>query len=69
MFSAHLYTILVGGDNKETQFDEREKNPDIIANPGRIMHHLAEVDDLSLRNMEYVGFYEARHLFDMGSAY
>lgn len=53
----------------ETQFEELAQNPDIIiATPGRLMHHLAEVDDMTLRTVEYVVFDEADCLFDMGFA-
>ena len=44
------------------------KRPDVIVTtPGRLMHHLAEVDEMSLRPVEYVVFDEADHLFEMGS--
>jgi ATP-dependent RNA helicase DDX54/DBP10 len=61
--------LLVGGDSMETQFEELTKSPDvIIATPGRLMHHLAEVDEMSLRTVEYVVFDEADRLFEMGFA-
>lgn len=51
----------------ESQFEELAQNPDIIiATPGRLMHHLSEVDDMSLRTVEYVVFDEADCLFGMG---
>lgn len=60
-------SLLVGGDSMENQFEELAQNPDIIiATPGRLMHHLAEVDDMSLRTVEYVVFDEADCLFSMG---
>ncbi|CAI9108898.1 OLC1v1008601C2 [Oldenlandia corymbosa var. corymbosa] len=60
-------SLLVGGDSMENQFEELAQNPDvIIATPGRLMHHLSEVDDLSLRTVEYVVFDEADQLFEKG---
>ncbi|CAN0928534.1 Putative DEAD-box ATP-dependent RNA helicase 29, partial [Linum grandiflorum] len=62
-------SLLVGGDSMETQFEELAQNPDIIiATPGRLMHHLAEIDDISLKTVEYVVFDEADSLFGMGFA-
>ncbi|KHN24572.1 Putative DEAD-box ATP-dependent RNA helicase 29 [Glycine soja] len=62
-------SLLVGGDSMESQFEELAQSPDIIiATPGRLMHHLSEVDDMSLRSVEYVVFDEADCLFGMGFA-
>ncbi|KAK6939968.1 DEAD/DEAH box helicase domain [Dillenia turbinata] len=62
-------SLLVGGDSMESQFEELAQSPDIIiATPGRLMHHLSEVDDMSLRTVEYVVFDEADSLFGMGFA-
>ncbi|KAL6527519.1 putative DEAD-box ATP-dependent RNA helicase 29 [Orobanche gracilis] len=62
-------SLLVGGDSMESQFEELARNPDcIIAAPGRLMHHLEEIDDMSLRTVEYVVYDEAGCLFSMGFA-
>ncbi|GAA0159377.1 RNA helicase [Lithospermum erythrorhizon] len=59
--------LLVGGESMEGQFETLSHSPDvIIATPGRLMHHLAEVDDMSLRTVEYVVFDEADQLFEKG---
>ncbi|GLI58727.1 hypothetical protein VaNZ11_000480 [Volvox africanus] len=58
---------LVGGDAMELQFEELAANPDIIvATPGRLAHHLEEVDGLSLRAVEYCVVDEADRMFEMG---
>lgn len=58
--------LLVGGEHLETQFGLLAQNPDIIiATPGRLMHHLAEVG-MTLRSVETVVFDEADRLFEMG---
>ena len=60
---------LVGGDSMEAQFEELANNPDVlVATPGRLMHHLSEVEGMSLRGVEYVVFDEADRLFEMGFA-
>ncbi|KAL9666386.1 hypothetical protein QQ045_000716 [Rhodiola kirilowii] len=62
-------SLLVGGDSMEGQFEELAQSPDIIiATPGRLMHHLSEVEDMTLRTVEYVVFDEADCLFEMGFA-
>ncbi|MCL7048901.1 hypothetical protein MKW94_001622 [Papaver nudicaule] len=62
-------SLLVGGDSMESQFEELAQNPDIIiATPGRLLHHLSEIDDMSLRSVEYMVFDEADSLFGMGFA-
>ncbi|GAU46770.1 hypothetical protein TSUD_92650, partial [Trifolium subterraneum] len=68
-FTQELGHFTVGGDSMESQFEELSQSPDIIiATPGRLMHHLSEVDDMSLRKVEYVVFDEADCLFGMGFA-
>ena len=60
---------LVGGDAMEAQFAELAANPDVIvATPGRLLHHLEEVEGMSLSSVEYVVFDEADRLFEMGFA-
>lgn len=68
LFYADLrVSLLVGGDSMESQFEELAQNPDIIiATPGRLMHHLNEIEDMSLRTVEYVVFDEADRLFERG---
>lgn len=59
--------ILVGGDSMEAQFTELAAAPDIIvATPGRLMHHLTEIQGFSLKSVEYAVFDEADRLFEMG---
>ncbi|RLM61054.1 DEAD-box ATP-dependent RNA helicase 29 [Panicum miliaceum] len=62
-------SVIVGGDSMESQFEELAECPDIIiATPGRLMHHLNDVKDMTLRSVEYVVFDEADSLFSMGFA-
>ncbi|GLJ31466.1 hypothetical protein SUGI_0631470 [Cryptomeria japonica] len=52
-----------------TQFEEQaESLVVIITMSGRPMHHLAEVDEMSLQTMEYLLFDKANHLPEMGFA-
>eukprot|EP00878_Enallax_costatus_P034375 GHUV01038108.1.p1 GENE.GHUV01038108.1~~GHUV01038108.1.p1 ORF type:complete len:148 (+),score=33.46 GHUV01038108.1:113-556(+) len=61
--------VLVGGDAMEAQFAELAQNPDIIvATPGRLLHHLAEVQGFNLSGVEYCVFDEADRMFEMGFA-
>jgi ATP-dependent RNA helicase DDX54/DBP10 len=47
----------------DSQFEVLADNPDIIiATPGRFVHILDMVDDLSLRSVEYVVFDEADYM-------
>jgi len=60
---------LVGGDSMEAQFAELAAYPDVIvATPGRLAHHLDEIDGFGLRSVEYLVFDEADRLFEMGFA-
>ncbi|KAL1820211.1 hypothetical protein ACET3Z_015080 [Daucus carota] len=59
--------LLIGGDSRQSQCEELAQNPDIIvATPNRIMHHLFELKDLSLHDVEYVVFDEADSILNMG---
>jgi len=61
--------VLVGGDALEAQFEALAASPDVlIATPGRLLHHLAEVEGMSLRNVEIAVLDEADRLFEMGFA-
>ncbi|CAM9214411.1 unnamed protein product, partial [Hapterophycus canaliculatus] len=61
--------LLVGGDSMDKQFTALADNPDIIiATPGRLMHHLQEVPEFTLRGVEVIVFDEADRLFEMGFA-
>ena len=60
---------LVGGDSMETQFAELAAFPDtIVATPGRLMHHLKEIEGFTLSSVSYAVFDEADRLFEMGFA-
>ena len=61
--------VLVGGDSMEAQFAELAAAPDVlVATPGRLVHHLAEIDGFNLKSVEYLVFDEADRLFEMGFA-
>ncbi len=63
------FALIVGGDSMEKQFETLASNPDvIICTPGRLMHHLKEIKEFSLRSVEMVIFDEADRLFEMGFA-
>ncbi len=63
------FALIVGGDSMDKQFDALAANPDvIICTPGRLMHHLKEIKELSLKSVEMVIFDEADRLFEMGFA-
>uniref|UniRef100_A0A7S3XG40 RNA helicase n=1 Tax=Picocystis salinarum TaxID=88271 RepID=A0A7S3XG40_9CHLO len=60
---------LVGGQAMEEQFEQLAMDPDLlVVTPGRLLHHLEEVEGMSLRNVECVVFDEADRLFEMGFA-
>ncbi|KAG5182404.1 P-loop containing nucleoside triphosphate hydrolase protein [Tribonema minus] len=68
-FTSLRFALLVGGDSMDKQFEALANNPDvIIATPGRLMHHLQEVPDFTLKAVEIVVFDEADRLFEMGFA-
>eukprot|EP00775_Hariotina_reticulata_P000942 gene942-1267_t len=53
----------------EAQFAELAQNPDVIvATPGRLLHHLAEVQGFNLSAVEFCVFDEADRMFEMGFA-
>lgn len=52
------HCLLVGGDSMEEQFQNLASNPDtIIGTPGRVMHHMDEVN----RNPAFPGTSEPSH--------
>ena len=58
---------IVGGDPIEAQFEALAGRPDvIIATPGRLMHHLREINTFKLNHIQYLVFDEADRLFEMG---
>ena len=58
---------LVGGDLLEAQFQALADAPDVlVATPGRLLHHLAEVEGLSLAVVQVCVLDEADRLFEMG---
>lgn len=58
-----------GGESMEKQFALLSSKPDVIvATPGRLAHHLAEIPDFHLRHCDQVIFDEADRLFEMGFA-
>lgn len=60
--------MLIGGQALSTQFELLANIPDIIvATPGRLVHHLIEVQ-FSLQYVEFCCFDEADRLFEMGFA-
>ncbi len=63
------FTLLVGGDGLNQQFEALSAGPDaIIATPGRLMHLLTEVPNFGLAQCAFVVFDEADRLFELGFA-
>ena len=49
-FTDLRFCALVGGDSMEMQFEDLANNPDVlVATPGRVMHHVNEIETFSLR--------------------
>jgi ATP-dependent RNA helicase DDX54/DBP10 len=64
-FANLRYTLLVGGNELEGQFEKLAQNPDIIiATPGRVMHHLNE-GSLNLKKIEILCIDEADKIFEL----
>ncbi|KAG8934146.1 ATP-dependent RNA helicase dbp10 [Tulasnella sp. 417] len=62
------WSLVVGGDSLDDQFNTIANNPDVIvATPGRLLHLVVEMN-LDLRSAHYVVFDEADRLFEMGFA-
>jgi len=60
--------LIVGGQAIEKQFESISRNPDIIvATPGRLIHHMLELDDkFSMKRVEVLVFDEADRLIEEG---
>ncbi|OCH92289.1 ATP-dependent RNA helicase DBP10 [Obba rivulosa] len=60
------WSLIVGGEGLDEQFEMITNNPDIIiATPGRLLHLIVEMN-LDLKSIQYVVFDEADRLFEMG---
>ncbi|KAI0930438.1 hypothetical protein AcV5_007151 [Taiwanofungus camphoratus] len=60
------WSLIVGGEGLDEQFEMITQNPDIIiATPGRLLHLIVEMN-LDLKSVQYVVFDEADRLFEMG---
>ncbi|CAK9780697.1 DEAD-domain-containing protein [Cutaneotrichosporon oleaginosum] len=60
------WSIIMGGESLDAQFESISANPDIvIATPGRFLHLAVEMD-LDLRQVQVVVYDEADRLFEMG---
>lgn len=61
--------LLIGGEHVTQDFEALASNPDVlVATPGRLIHLLAEVPDLSLAAVQLAVYDEADRLFEMGFA-
>ncbi|CCM01114.1 uncharacterized protein FIBRA_03162 [Fibroporia radiculosa] len=60
------WSLIVGGEGMDEQFETISHNPDIIiATPGRLLHLIVEMN-MDLKSVQYVVFDEADRLFEMG---
>ncbi|KAH9949579.1 ATP-dependent RNA helicase DBP10 [Amylocystis lapponica] len=60
------WSLIVGGEGLDEQFEMMTSNPDIIiATPGRLLHLIVEMN-LDLKSVQYAVFDEADRLFEMG---
>ncbi|KAH9935492.1 P-loop containing nucleoside triphosphate hydrolase protein [Fomitopsis serialis] len=60
------WSLIVGGEGLDEQFEMITQNPDIIiATPGRLLHLIVEMN-MDLKSVQYVVFDEADRLFEMG---
>ncbi|KAJ7045551.1 P-loop containing nucleoside triphosphate hydrolase protein [Mycena alexandri] len=60
------WSLIVGGEGLDEQFEMITSNPDIIiATPGRLLHLIVEMN-MDLKSVQYVVFDEADRLFEMG---
>ena len=59
--------LLIGGDSMQEQFAQLADNPDVlIATPGRLIHHMDEIDGFNLRSVRIVVIDEADRMFELG---
>jgi len=59
--------LLIGGDSMQEQFAQLADNPDVvIATPGRLIHHMDEIDGFSLASVKIVVIDEADRMFELG---
>ncbi|UPR04885.1 DEAD-box ATP-dependent RNA helicase [Chloropicon primus] len=59
--------LLIGGDSMQEQFAQLADNPDVlIATPGRLIHHMDEIDGFNLKSVRMVVIDEADRMFELG---